>query len=180
MNPPKHRENTITRYRLAEEPLIGETKKQARNYDLISVIMLCLGEPGGENYKGVLRMLGVLLSNEIGEAEKRKILQDDYDIKMTQAMEKEVSVMCNLSKGIIEKGMKQGLERGMEQGMKQGMKQGMEQGMKQGMAKRITNSILSSIQNIVKNMGISVEQAMSVLEVPETERQKYMELLEKQ
>lgn len=188
MNPPKHRENTITRYRLAEEPLIGETKKQARNYDLISVIMLCLGEPDGENYKGVLRMLGVLLSSEIGEAEKRKILQDDYDIKMTQTMEKEVSVMCNLSKGIIEKGMKQGMERGMEQGMKQGMeqgmkqgiKQGMEQGMKQGMAKGITSSILSSIQNIVKNMGISVEQAMSVLEVPETERQKYMELLEKQ
>jgi len=29
-------------------------------------------------------------------------------------------------------------------------------------------------------MGVSVEQAMSVLEIPEAERQKYMDLLERQ
>ena len=40
--------------------------------------------PNGANYDGVLRMLDVLLSNETSEAEERKILQDDYDIKMTQ------------------------------------------------------------------------------------------------
>ncbi len=48
------------------------------------------------------------------------------------------------------------------------------------MAKGLTNGILASIKNLVKNMGVSVEQAMSVLEVPEGERQKYMDLLEKQ
>jgi len=48
------------------------------------------------------------------------------------------------------------------------------------MAKGMTSSILSAIKNLVKNMGVSVEQAMSVLEVPEAERQKYMDLLEKQ
>ena len=63
-------------------------------------------EPGGENYDGILRMLDVLLSNETSEAEKRKILQDDYDIQMTQTMEREVSVMCNLSKGIRHTGKK--------------------------------------------------------------------------
>lgn len=38
---------------------------------------------------------------------------------------------------------------------------------------------MSSVKNLVKNMGMSVEQAMSVLEVPESERQKYMAMLEK-
>jgi len=155
MNPPKYRKNSITRYRLVEEQLVGEAVEPVEpveNYDLLSIVMLCLGGPGGGNYEGVLRMLDVLLSNETSEAEKRKILQDDYGIQMTQTMEQEVSVMCNLSKGVEEKGM----------------------------AKGMTNGILASIKNLVKNLGMSVEQAMSVLEVPEAERQNYRDLLERQ
>ena len=155
MNPPKYRKNSITRYRLVEEQLVGEAVEPVEpveNYDLLSIVMLCLGGPGGGNYEGVLRMLDVLLSNETSEVEKRKILQDDYGIQMTQTMEQEVSVMCNLSKGVEEKGM----------------------------AKGMTNGILASIKNLVKNLGMSVEQAMSVLEVPEAERQNYRDLLERQ
>ena len=120
------------------------------------IIMLCLGGPKGANYDGILRMLDVLLSHETSEREKRRILQDDYDIQMTQTMEREVSVMCNLSKGVREKGRAEGRAEGM------------------------ANGILASIKNLVKNMGVSVEQAMSVLEIPEAERQKYMDLLERQ
>ena len=127
-----------------------------QNYDLLSIVMLCLGGPDSENYDGVLRMLDVLLSHETSEAEKRRILQDDYDIQMTRTMESEVSVMCNLSKGVMEKGMAKGRAEGMADG------------------------ILSAIKNLVKNMGVSVEQAMSVLEIPEAEQQKYMDLLERQ
>ena len=135
MKPPQYRENTITRYRLVEEYLVGEGKEPIRNYDLLSIIMLCLGGPDGSNYDGVLRMLDVLLSNETSEAEKRKILQDDYDIQMTQTMEREVSVMCNLSKGVEEKGVAKG--------------------------------ILSSIKNLMETMGLTIEQAMAALKVPE-------------
>ncbi len=148
MAPPKYRENTITRYRLVEEHLVGEAVEPVENYDLLSVIVLCLGDADEENYGSVLRMLDVLLSHETSEAEKRKILQDEYDIQMTRTMEEEVSVMCNLSKGVEERGIAKG--------------------------------IASSIKNLVKNMGISIEQAMSVLEIPEAERQKYMDLLERQ
>ena len=155
-NPPQYRGNTITRYRLVEEHLVGENSESVRNYDLLSIIMLCLGGPKGANYDGILRMLDVLLSHETSEREKRKILQDDYDIQMTQTMEREVSVMCNLSKGVREKGRAEGRAEGM------------------------ANGILASIKNLVKNMGVSVEQAMSVLEIPEAERQKYMDLLERQ
>ena len=47
MKPPQYRENTITRYRLVEEYLVGEGKEPIRNYDLLSIIMLCLGGPDG-------------------------------------------------------------------------------------------------------------------------------------
>lgn len=118
--------------------------------------MLCLGGPDGENYHGILRMLDVLLSSEIEEAEKRKILQDDYDIEMTHTMETEVSVMCNLSKGVMEKGMARGRAEG------------------------VTSGILSSIKNLMESLGLSVEQAMAALKIPEAERQKYMDLLKQQ
>ena len=73
----RNRENTITRYRLVEEHLVCEGKEPIRNYDLLSIIMLCLGGPDGANYDGVLRMLDVLLSNETSEAEKRQIYDAD-------------------------------------------------------------------------------------------------------
>lgn len=160
MNPPRRRENTITRYRLTEEHLVGEAVEPVQNYDLLSIVMLCLGGPDGENYNGVLRMLDVLLSNETSEAEKRKILQDDYDIQMTRTMESEVSVMCNLSKGVMEKGIAKGMEKGRAEGMEKG--------------------ILTSIKNLMETMGWTLDQAMTALKVPEAEQQTYRSLLEKQ
>ncbi len=152
MNPPKQRGNSITRYRLVEEHLVGAATEPVQNYDLLSIIMLCLGGPEGENYDGILRMLDVLLSNETGEAEKRKILQDDYNIQMTQAMQREVSVMCNLSKGVEEKGI----------------------------AKGHAERALSDLRNLMETLGLTIEQAMAALKVPENERQNYMDLLGRQ
>ena len=172
MNPPKYRENSIVRYRLVEEALVGKSREPVRNYDLLTIIMLCLGGPDGENYSGVLRMLDVLLSSETNEAKKREILQNEYGIQMTRTMEQEVSVMCNLSKGVMEKGIAKGRAEGHAEGRAEGQAEGMTKGL--------TNGILLSIKNLVKNMGVSVEQAMSVLEIPETERQKYLDLLERQ
>jgi len=153
MHPPKERENTITRYRLTEEHLVGEAVEPVRNYDLLSIIMLCLGGPDGENYDGVLRMLDVLLGSETSVAEKRKILQDEYHIQMTQKLESEVSVMCNLSKGVLEKGIEKGIGKG-----------------------RI-EQVLSDLRNIMETLNLTMEQAMAALKVPEDERQNYRELL---
>ena len=100
----------------------------------------------------VLRMLDVLLSHETSEAEKRRILQDDYEIQMTQTMESEVSVMCNLSKGVMEKGVEKGVKK----------------------------NTLSSIKSLMETVGWTPEQAMAALKVPEGERQTYRNLLEKQ
>lgn len=47
--------------------------------------------------------LDVLLSHGTGEMEKRRVLQDDYDIRMMRTRESKVSVMCNLNKCVVEK-----------------------------------------------------------------------------
>ncbi len=168
MNPPKNKENTITRYRLVEEHLVGEAVEPVGNYDLLSIVMLCLGDPEAEGKESALRMLDVLFSDETSVAEKKKILAEEYDIPMTQKLDQEVSSMCNLSEGVLRKG----LTRGMAQGMAQGRVEGRAEGLAEG--------ILSSIQSLMKNLNVSVERAMTILDIPEGERQAYLDLLQKQ
>ena len=106
--------------------------------------------------------------------------------------------MCNLSQGIvergiaqgmergiaqgIEKGIAQGMERGIAQGMERGMAQGIEKGMAQGMERGIAqgvekgafNATLASLRRLIANAGMSAEQAMNVLEIPASERPRYL------
>lgn len=60
--------------------------------------------------------------------------------------------MCNLSKGVMEKGVEKGVKK----------------------------NTLSSIKNLMETVGWTPEQAMAALKVPEGERQGYHELLKKQ
>lgn len=148
-NPPKRRENTITRYSIQEENLIGQVSERKENYDLLTVVMICLGHANDDNYTGVLKLLGVLLSSEKEAEEKKKILQDDFDIAMTKTLESEVSVMCNLSKGVEERGIARGLETGT----------------------------LNAIRNLMETLKLTAEQAMEALKVPEAEKTKYAGML---
>lgn len=108
-DPPKYRENTITRYAVQEENIVGNTAEKRENYDLITVVIVCLGNAEDDKYTGILKLLDVLLSSERKPDEKKRILQDDFNIKMTRELESEVLLMCNLSKGIEEKGIKEGI-----------------------------------------------------------------------
>ena len=149
MSPPVGRQNSITRYSMKEENLIGNVSEKKENYDLMTAVMICLGHSGDDNYAGILKLLDVLLSPEKETEEKKKILQEDFDIKMTESLESEVRVMCNLSKGVEA--------RGIEKGRKEGIQEG----------------ILSSINNLMETMGWTAQQAMSALKVPADEQDQY-------
>ena len=74
-----------------------------------------------------------MFSEQKSAGEKEEILKRDYDISMTDQFEREVFEMCNLSEGILERGIEQGMQQGIEQGIEQGMQQGIEQGMQRGL-----------------------------------------------
>ena len=50
-------------------------------------------------------------------------------------------------------------------------------GMKQGIEKGRMETLLGSIRNMMEGLGLSMEEAMSVLKVPEEERPKIAEQL---
>ena len=158
MNPPENRRNSITRYAIQEDNLVGGVREPICDYDLLSVVMICLGNPGQDEKPDVLKLLDVLLSGETGQTEKRRILMEEFDIPMTEHLEQEVSVMCNLSQGILEKG----IERGIEQGIEKGIVQGEERG--------ILRNQVASVCALMETAGISSEQAMDMLKIAERER----------
>ena len=112
MNPPKSRENSITRYYIAEENLVGSVKERKADYDLMAAVMICLGKEA-DSGTDLLKLLNVLLSTETGSQDKCQILEEDFHIRMTQTLESEVSLMCNLSKGVEEKGIEKGRQEGI-------------------------------------------------------------------
>ena len=89
----------------------------------------------------------------------------EYDIPVEEKIREDVSVMCNLSKGIEEKGIAIGEERGIRLGEERGIRLGEEQG------------ILSSIKKLMSNLKMNLEQALDTLEISEEEKPKYREMI---
>lgn len=57
---------------------------------------------------------------------------------------------------------------------------GERRGRMEGRAEGRTEGLSSALQNLMDTMGLSIEQAMSALKIPETDRPKYRSMLEKQ
>ena len=116
VNPAKKFRNTITRYSLKPETIIGNAVEAPENYDLINIVMVCLGKMEEWNDNNLIKFLGVLFQNELSAREKKDILERDFNIPMTEIFESEVDDMCNLSQGVAEEAMQKGIEKGIEQG----------------------------------------------------------------
>ena len=86
-------------------------------------------------------------------------IQEEFNIKMTQELEREVSEMCNLSEGVEQKGIAKGIAKGRTYGIVEG--------------------IATSIRNLMESMGWSIEQAMDALQIPTEERNGYLNMLKK-
>ena len=104
-NPPVRRQNTITRYHIQEDDFIGNVKEKPANYDLMTLIMICLGDASNDYHSDILKLLGILMSDKMTSDTKCRVLQEDFDIPMTQNLERKVGLMCNLSEGVFAKGV---------------------------------------------------------------------------
>ena len=60
-----------------------------------------------------------------------------------------------------------------EDGIEQGMARGRAEGRDEGRAEGLT----SSIRHVMSNLGVPMEKAMDVLQIPLTERAKYAQLV---
>lgn len=62
----------------------------------MSVVTICLGESGTENYTGIVKFMDVLLSSSRAATEKKKILEEEFGVAMNEDLEREVLVIDNI------------------------------------------------------------------------------------
>ena len=99
-------ENTMNHIYLTNDNVLG-TYEWKGKLDLLNIVMIGLAEelPGHDERYELHRLLGALLSKELTIDEKLNIIGNEYDIPIEESFRKDVSVMCNLSQGIEDKGI---------------------------------------------------------------------------
>lgn len=118
---PQTAEYTITSYRMNKENIYGFYKAEAR-YDLLEVVMICLGrEEKASKGTKLHGLLTTLLSKKLKPSEKKEILEREYDIETSVELEGGLESMCNLSDLIEEHATARGMAKGLEQGKEQGL-----------------------------------------------------------
>lgn len=80
--------------------------------------------------------------------------------------------MCRELEALYLDGEKRGIEKGRKEGRAEGRKEGRVEGRAEG--------IISSLKSLMATLGMSVEEAMNALRIPENERGTYTDLLAKQ
>ncbi len=137
----------ITRYRLTENQEYGAYREDRRNYDLLQVVMVYIGQGRRELGNRLLNLLEEIFKSKDSAKDKRERLQKEYQIDLNEDEEGMVDTMCNLSVGIFErawnqgvtagfaKGREEGLEKGLEEGRVKGLEEGRVKGLEEGHAK---------------------------------------------
>ena len=74
---------------------------------------------------------------------------------------------------ILKKGIKLGKSEGREEGRAEGREEGRAEGREEGREE----TLASSIKMLMKNMKLTAEQAMDSLEIPQSDRKKYLAML---
>lgn len=113
----KLRNNKGRRPLEVENTLAKKVTEKKENYDMLTVLAVCLGGPG-------------------------TILKKEFDIAMTKTMEREAMEMCNLSQGIVDR------------------------------------TTINHIISIMRNIDMSEEQCMDLLDIPQEHRELYHMMLQ--
>ncbi len=107
-NSARERSDTINEYYFQEKCRRGSYQEIKENYDLMRVIIMRLGPQGENSEDDAIRLLSKVFSTERSAEDKKKILSKEFHIDITEEISQEVNHMCNLSTGILEKGIEKG------------------------------------------------------------------------
>lgn len=107
-------QQTITRFYVAKEDMVGNAKTNSEDYDLLELVIIRLGDKGTHNY--LLGMLTTLFWKKLSAEERISELENSYGIPMKRELKEEVNSMCTYSAAIKERAEEEGLEKGRKEG----------------------------------------------------------------
>ena len=136
MNSSRRSSNSKVMYHMTEDREYGDFRAGKETYDLITVVVLALGEEytaGNE----VLRMLDKVFRSGKPDMEVAAELKDEYGLDIGEYVSEEEGDMCNLSQGFVDMGRREGRKEGRALGHAEGRAEG-EQRMGMLMSKLLS------------------------------------------
>jgi len=98
-------ENSMDYVHLTDDKLLGSYSWKGR-LDLLNIVLIGISNelPEHDDKYELHRLLSTLLSMELSVNEKLSIIENEYNILVDDRIREDVSAMCNLSQGILERG----------------------------------------------------------------------------
>ena len=128
---------------------------------MLTVVMIYTADDFMDLQNDIIKMLSVLLSRNLAAKERMSILEDSFDIAMTEKVKQEVDKMCNLSQGVRAEGEAMGIAKGEAMGI----------------AKGELKERLKNVKAIMDSLKVSALEAMNILKFSPEEQQKLLPLL---
>ena len=106
-------ENSMDYVHLTDDKLLGSYSWKG-GLDLLNIVLIGIsnGLPEHDDKYELHRLLSTLLSMELSVNEKLSIMENEYNIPVDDRIREDVSAMCNLSQGILERGEAIGKAKG--------------------------------------------------------------------
>ena len=108
---------------------------------------------------------------------KEKLYQIIHESDRFREMDEDSANLLNAVTGSGLKWESKGGKVDMCTAIEEMRRESMEQGMEKGIAEGREKAIVTAVRNVMKNMGMTAEQAMKMMGVPDSEQIKYKTLL---
>ena len=146
------------------------------NYADIVVIGL-RGYDNGE-YGDVVALLDALLSQNMSARERVHIIRDGYGISDAGIQREADTMGDSVGLEIAREAWNKGITEGRAKGMAEGMAEGRAKGRAEGRAEGITQALSESVRALIGTLGLTRDQAMDALEIPQDKRPSVLSALE--
>ena len=120
----------MTEYRIRKKDILGETDEPEEDYDLMSVIVIRMGEKAED--RGIFDYLNQVFVGNIEEIETYSHIEWEEDFKEDVAM-----TMTGFSDVLVRRGREEGRKEGREEGRIEGREEGREIGQEETTVKFI-------------------------------------------
>ena len=158
-----YRADSIQEYHLTEQLIHGDFRDDPKNYDLISIVILNLGQ--NQTSHRLLNLLYLAFVDIKSSEEKETILRDEYDIELTRDMKEELKKMG----GLMEPAVKFAAKRAAKEAAKKAKAEATAETKKQ--------TLLENIRSMMKKLNMTARQVMDVLDVPADKQKEYLALI---
>lgn len=159
MDVQNYRADSIQEYKISEKVLHGNFHDDIKNYDLMTIIILNLGE-NSTTHK-LLNLLHLIFMDLKSSEEKAKILSNDYKIEISRDVKEELEKMGGLMEPLLNIAKKQAAKQAAEQAAAETKKE----------------TLLENIRSLMKTLNLTAQQAMDALQISADKQKEFISLI---